>query len=51
MMNKMTIKNTGNIALKDKYKFLMSKFFFKAKIFSKFVSIHSQVEINRRKNI
>ena len=46
-MNKATAKSSGKIALKDKKKFLISILFFNDKIFSKFVSMQNQIDINK----
>ena len=42
-------KNRGKIALKNKKIFLMLILFFNDKIFSKFVSIQNQTDINNKK--
>ena len=47
VMNKVTARSSGKIALKDKKIFLMSILFFNDKIFSKFVSMQNQIDINK----
>ena len=47
VMNKVAAISSGKIALKDKKIFLMSILFFNDKIFSKFVSMQNQIDINK----
>ena len=51
VMNKVTARSSGKIALKDKKKFLISILFFNDKIFSKFVSMQNQIDINKHISI
>ena len=46
-MDKVVARSSGKIALKDKKKFLMLVLFFNDKIFSKFVSMQNQIDINK----
>lgn len=48
-MNITVNKKMGKLALIDKKIFLMLISFFSDKIFSKFVSIHNQTDINKKK--
>ncbi len=48
-MSKKATRYIGKAALKARKTFLMVILFFNAKILSKFVSIQSQVDINKRK--
>ena len=49
IMNIVTNKNMGKIALINKKIFLLLISFFSDKIFSKFVSIQNQMDINKKK--
>ena len=46
-MNKAVARSSGKIALKDIKKFVVPVLFFNDKIFSKFVSMQSQIDINK----